>query len=167
LTKLNKLQITRLEKVARIKAELHDDLEKARLEYEDKKEGIETPLREAVQRAYEAKVPIRQIGMQGLGTKDYATVNRFLAVERKSVLDLGDQFVPTPIKPAVIPTQEGFVVRDRLKNEWEFWLLDFDGAKVVELQTGKKPIPEDVMEAVAKAYPEAGLDWLKEANGSA
>lgn len=159
MVKLSDKQENLLAAVTTEKVRLDKALEALQARYEDEKLTLEGELWKAIKRAYYAKVPIRQIGLRGLGTKDYATWKGYLPVVE---IDKADpSFVYTPVKPSVIPVDnDTILVRDSHKREWHFWLVNEYGDKIIERAdidsaTRDLPVPAEVIEAVKEAYPDA------------
>lgn len=169
MTKLSEEQVELLEQVAQTKERVDKHIARLTEAHKVALYDAEAPLRQVVLDAALATIPIRQIGISGLGTKDYATVRRLLPVQMDGVAEIPPPRAQSVVKgkPGIETVSENlYVVTDVHGEEWEFWTIDFDGNLVVErsnnLKKGNldKTVPFEVMNALIAKFPGADFESI-------
>lgn len=167
MTKINDRMLAALEAVKvektkfdRVKTELF-------AQYEADVVSAQAGLENAIRWAHREGTPIRQIGIQGLNTKDAATVKAFLSDDESPV------FVPDELRSVLsesgVTELDGniYIVTEPDGTEWEFWALDLDGKLLFERSDytdrgvdSDVPTPPSVVRTLQKSYPKADFTGL-------
>lgn len=164
MTKLDDKQQALLTAVQEAKERTDQRLTTLTKQFETDKYDNEAALRQAVLDAEQGGVPLRQIGLVGLGTQDYASVRRLLPAELTGVAPVKDKPASTVKgKPVLVDVAENhFKVTDAHGKDWEFWTMDFDGHLVAELFQGTTgPVPLEVMQTLTKRLPNADFTGIE------
>lgn len=163
MTKMNDAQ---QELLARVRLEA----ERSRVEVTKLEEQLEVQkwearkkLRDAVQKASDHNVPVRQIGA-AMGTKDYTTVKGYLREEEEAVKPVVKSAPKPPLASGVAALQrrgeKEFIVSDTDGTDYEFWVMDFDGIKKILPLNATNPdeVPASVISAILVEFPGADMD---------
>lgn len=118
--------------------------------------------------AHNEGVPIRQIGIQGLNTKDAGTVKAYLAENDESPVFVPDE-LRSVLSESGVTELDGniYIVTEPDGTEWEFWALDLDGKLLFERSDytdrgvdSDVPTPPSVVRTLQKSYPKADFTGL-------